>query len=49
VAAAAREAVEAGFDVLIACGFAYDAHAAEFSRLGPLVEAAAEWQPAPQP
>ena len=34
--AAAREAAEAGFDVLIACGFAYDAHASEFSRLGPL-------------
>ena len=24
------------FDLLIACGFAYDAHASEFSRLGPL-------------
>jgi adenine-specific DNA-methyltransferase len=34
--AAAREAAEAGFDLLIACGFAYDAHASEFSRLGPL-------------
>ncbi len=34
--AAAREAAEAGFDVLIACGFAYDAHASEFSRLGAL-------------
>jgi adenine-specific DNA-methyltransferase len=34
--AAAREAAEAGFNMLIACGFAYDAHASEFSRLGPL-------------
>ncbi len=32
--AAAREAVEAGFDVLIACAFAYDAHAGEFDKLG---------------
>ena len=34
--AAAREATEARFDVLIACAFAYDAHASEFTRLGPL-------------
>ena len=32
--AAAREAGDAGFDVLIACAFNYDAHAAEFERLG---------------
>ncbi|MBE9606280.1 site-specific DNA-methyltransferase [Acetobacteraceae bacterium H6797] len=32
--AAAREAGDAGFDVLIACAFAYDAHSAEFDRLG---------------
>ena len=32
--AAAREAGEAGFDVLIACAFNYDAHSAEFDRLG---------------
>ena len=32
--AAAREAAEAGFDVLIACAFSYDAHAAEFEKLG---------------
>jgi adenine-specific DNA-methyltransferase len=32
--AAAREAGEAGFDVLIACAFNYDAHSAEFSKLG---------------
>ena len=31
---AAREAADAGFDVLIACAFNYDAHAGEFSRLG---------------
>ena len=32
--AAAREAAEAGFDVLIACAFNFDAHAADFNRLG---------------
>lgn len=31
---AAREAGEAGFDVLIACAFNYDAHSTEFSKLG---------------
>jgi len=31
---AAREAAEAGFDVLIACAFNYDAHSTEFSKLG---------------
>jgi adenine-specific DNA-methyltransferase len=30
----AREAGEAGFDVLIACAFNYEAHATEFSKLG---------------
>jgi adenine-specific DNA-methyltransferase len=34
--AAAREAGDAGFDLLIACAFAYDAHSAEFDRLGRL-------------
>ena len=34
--AAAREATDARFDVLIACAFSYDAHASEFTRLGPL-------------
>jgi adenine-specific DNA-methyltransferase len=34
--AAAREAAEARFDVLIACAFNYDAHASELTRLGPL-------------
>jgi len=36
LAAAAREAAEAGFDVLIACAFNYDAASTEFSRLGRL-------------
>ena len=31
---AAREAGDAGFDVLIACAFNYDAHSAEFEKLG---------------
>ena len=32
--AAAREATDADFDVLIACAFSYEAHATEFSKLG---------------
>jgi adenine-specific DNA-methyltransferase len=32
--AAAREAGDADFDVLIACAFSYEAHATEFSKLG---------------
>ena len=32
--AAAREAGDAAFDVLIACAFNYEAHASEFNRLG---------------
>ena len=32
--AAAREAGDAGFDVLIACAFNYEAHATDFSKLG---------------
>ena len=31
---AAREAGDAGFDVLISCAFNYEAHASEFNRLG---------------
>ena len=31
---ATREAGDAGFDVLIACAFNYDAHSAEFNKLG---------------
>ena len=34
--AAAREASDAGFDALIACGFNYEAHTTEFTRLGRL-------------
>jgi adenine-specific DNA-methyltransferase len=34
LAAAAREAGEAGFDVLIACAFNYEAHTTEFNKLG---------------
>ena len=32
--AAAREAADAGFDVLIACAFNYEAHATDFDKLG---------------
>jgi len=32
--ASAREAADAGFDVLITCAFNYDAHSAEFEKLG---------------
>lgn len=32
--AAAREAGDANFDVLIACAFSYDAHCADFNKLG---------------
>jgi adenine-specific DNA-methyltransferase len=32
--AAAREAADAAFDVLIACAFNFDAHSAEFNKLG---------------
>ena len=32
--AAAREAGEANFDILVACAFSYDAHSAEFAGLG---------------
>jgi adenine-specific DNA-methyltransferase len=34
--AAAREALDAEFDVLIACGFAFEAHTTELGKLGPL-------------
>jgi adenine-specific DNA-methyltransferase len=33
---AAREAADAGFDVLIACAFNYEAHTTEFNKLGGL-------------
>ena len=34
--AAAREAGDSGFDILIACAFAYEAHTTEFTKLGRL-------------
>lgn len=34
--AAAREALDARFDALIACGFNFEAHTSELNRLGPL-------------
>jgi adenine-specific DNA-methyltransferase len=34
--AAAREASEAGFPLLIACAFNFEAHASEFTKLGPV-------------
>jgi hypothetical protein len=45
--AAAREAGDAGFDVLIACGFNYDAHSAEFGRLGRVPVLKARMTPGP--
>ena len=32
----AREAAEAGFDVLVACAFNFEPHATEFNKLGAL-------------
>ena len=32
--AATREAGDAGFDVLITCAFSFDAHSADFTKLG---------------
>jgi adenine-specific DNA-methyltransferase len=43
--AAAREASEARFDVLISCAFSYDAHATELTRLGPLLILKARMNP----
>jgi len=34
--AATREAAEAGFTLLVACAFNFEAHASEFTRLGPV-------------
>ena len=45
--AAAREATEARFDVLIACAFNFDAHASELSKLGPLPILKAQDEPRP--
>jgi len=35
--AAAREAADAGFDVLIACAFSYEAYTTDFNKLGSLI------------
>jgi adenine-specific DNA-methyltransferase len=43
--AAAREAGDAGFDILVACAFAYDAHSAEFDKLGRLTVLKARMNP----
>ncbi|WP_375461446.1 site-specific DNA-methyltransferase [uncultured Enterovirga sp.] len=43
--AAAREATEARFDLLIACAFAFDAHSADLTRLGPLAILKAKMNP----
>ncbi|MFZ4747921.1 MAG: site-specific DNA-methyltransferase [Sphingomonas sp.] len=43
--AAAREAAEIRFDVLIACSFAFDAHASDLTRLGPLPVLKAKMNP----
>ena len=43
--AAAREAGDAGFDVLIACAFNYDAHSSEFARLGRIAVLKARMNP----
>ena len=36
IVAAAREAREADFEVLVSCAFSYDAHTSELNRLGPI-------------
>lgn len=43
--AAAREATEARFDVLIACAFNFDAHSSELSKLGPMPVLKAKMNP----
>jgi adenine-specific DNA-methyltransferase len=43
--AAAKEAGDAGFDMLIACAFSYDAHSTEFDRLGRLTVLKARMNP----
>ena len=43
--AAAREAVDAGFDILITCAFNYDAHTAETRKLGRLTILQARMNP----
>ena len=43
--AAAREALDARFDALIACGFNFDAHTSELTKLGPLLILKAKMNP----
>ena len=43
--AAAQEAQSARYDILVACAFAFDAHASELSRLGPLTILKAKMNP----
>ncbi|MFX8470232.1 hypothetical protein ABTL83_19185, partial [Acinetobacter baumannii] len=43
--AAAREAGEAGFDMLVACAFNYDAHSSEFDKLGRVLVLKARMNP----
>jgi adenine-specific DNA-methyltransferase len=43
--AAAREATDARFDLLIACAFNFDAHSSELSKLGPLTVLKAKMNP----
>ena len=45
--AAAREALDARFDALIACGFNFDAHTSELTKLGPLPILKAKMKPRP--
>ncbi len=45
ITAAAREASEARFDALIACAFAFDAHASDLTKLGPLAILKARMNP----
>ena len=45
ITAAAREASEARFDALVACAFAFDAHASDLTNLGPLAILKARMNP----
>jgi adenine-specific DNA-methyltransferase len=45
--ACAREAAEAGFDIVIACAFNFDAHASEFHKLGRVPDPPSPDEPRP--
>ena len=45
ITAAAREASDARFDALVACAFAFDAHASDLTKLGPLAILKARMNP----